>query len=83
MVDPVVVRLFSVLRERAGAERVHLDAADVRSAADVTEAVFARYPQLDPFRRYVRVAVNQVYADPRTRVEPGDEVALITPVSGG
>jgi len=31
----------------------------------------------------VRVAVNQVYADPSQPVGPDDEVALFPPVTGG
>ena len=31
----------------------------------------------------VRVAVNQVYAEPDHPVGPGDEVALFPPVTGG
>ncbi|HEY5366607.1 MAG TPA: MoaD/ThiS family protein, partial [Casimicrobiaceae bacterium] len=33
--------------------------------------------------RAVRVAVNQVMADPSTVVHAGDEVALFPPVTGG
>jgi len=31
----------------------------------------------------IRFAVNQAYADPDTLLQPGDEVAIIPPVSGG
>jgi molybdopterin synthase sulfur carrier subunit len=31
----------------------------------------------------VRCAVNQEFADPATRIGPGDEVAFFPPVTGG
>jgi molybdopterin converting factor subunit 1 len=34
-------------------------------------------------RRTVRCAVNQEFADPATRIGPGDEVAFFPPVTGG
>ena len=34
-------------------------------------------------RRAVRCAVNQEFAEPATRIGPGDEVAFFPPVTGG
>ncbi len=35
------------------------------------------------FRPYIRIAVNEVYADAGFKLHDGDEVAIIPPVSGG
>jgi molybdopterin synthase catalytic subunit len=70
------VRLFAGLRERAGAERVEVDVPEDATAADVLRA-------LDLPPRACVVAVNREYAGPNQRVRPGDEVALVPPVSGG
>lgn len=84
MTDPVItIRLFSVLRDRAGTDLVELDAAGIRTIGDAAEALFRRFPSIAPFRQVVRLARNQVYADETDPVDPGDEIALITPVSGG
>ncbi len=74
----VHVRLFAGLRERAGAAEVELE---LPSGASVGDAI----AQLAGITEGVRVvmAVNQEYADPTSTLHPGDELALIPPVSGG
>jgi molybdopterin synthase sulfur carrier subunit len=42
----------------------------------------ARYPRLAETRR-LRLAINQEHAAPATPVQPGDEVAVFEPVTGG
>jgi molybdopterin synthase catalytic subunit len=74
----VRVLLFAALRERAGADEVELELPD---GADVGAAL----SQLAGFTDGVPVvmAVNHEYADADTLLSPGDELALIPPVSGG
>lgn len=79
----VTVRLFAVLRDRAGASEVTVELDDDPSVSDVTRCVETLYPELGPLLQKTAVAVNQAYASPRTPVRHGDEVALIPPVSGG
>ncbi len=74
----VTVRLFAGLRERAGADQVALelpDGARVGDALQHMDALVAGVP--------VVMAVNQEYAEPEQALAPGDELALIPPVSGG
>jgi molybdopterin converting factor subunit 1 len=74
----VTVRLFAVLRERAGADELELELADgarVGDALDRVETLTEGVP--------VVMAVNQDYAEPTDLLHPGDELALIPPVSGG
>jgi molybdopterin converting factor subunit 1 len=74
----VRVRLFAQLRERAGADEVELELPDGALVSDAIERLRA---VTDGLR--VVMAVNQEYADPDASLEPGDELALIPPVSGG
>jgi molybdopterin synthase catalytic subunit len=74
----VRVRLFAMLRERAGAGEVTLelpDGASVAQALDALRWLTGGIPVL--------MAVNREYADPTLTLAPGDELALIPPVSGG
>lgn len=80
----VSVRLFAILRERAGRERVELELAD---GATVDDAV-AALGQLAGLGGLLAVlpvamAVNREYASGATELHAGDELALIPPVSGG
>ncbi len=78
------VRLFAMLRESAGSDSVEIELPDRSTAADALRAL-ARQPGLaEPLARLpLRLAVNRAYADADTALRPGDELALIPPVSGG
>ena len=79
----VRLRLFAMLRERAGADTVEVELADGATAGDALEALRGS-PGLEILDRLpVRVAVNREYADLATPLAPEDELALIPPVSGG
>jgi molybdopterin synthase catalytic subunit len=74
----VTVRLFAGLRERAGCDEVALELPDGARVADALA-------QMGDLIRDVPVvmAVNREYADDGHSLSPGDELALIPPVSGG
>jgi molybdopterin synthase catalytic subunit/molybdopterin converting factor small subunit len=80
----VSVRLFSLLRERAGCERVELQLDDGATVADALAAL-ARLPSLSEVleRLPVQLAVNRDYATAATPLAEEDELALIPPLSGG
>ena len=77
------VRLFALYRERAGASIVSVDVPDASTVGELTVAVRADYPRLAPPEVRIVVAVNAEYADDEQVLQPGDEVCLIPPVSGG
>jgi MoaE-MoaD fusion protein len=72
----VSVRLFAGLRERAGSAHVDVELPDGATVADLLSAM-----ELAP--RSCVAAINREYADAGARIAPGDEVALVPPVSGG
>lgn len=79
----VRVLLFSVLRERLGTPELELT-LDARSNTDaLLTSIADRHPDVQAFLPVLRVAVNQEYVGGAVDLKDGDEVALITPVSGG
>ena len=72
----ISVRLFAGLRERAGAAHVDVELPDGATVADLLAA-------MDLAPRSCVAAINREYADAGSRIGPGDEVALVPPVSGG
>lgn len=77
------MRLFAVLRERAGRDRIVLTDVPVGSTvAELKALVAAEHPELGPLESVAGV-VGTSYARPETVVNEGDEVALLPPVSGG
>lgn len=77
------VLFFAALGEAVGTEEADVDLTEEVSVERLVEMVEAEYPNLARFDRTYRVAVNQVFATAEQPVRPGDEVALIPPVSGG
>ena len=74
----VAVRLFAGLRERAGQRELELALDDGARVADVWGAL-----DLGDEPPGLLFAVNRSYADRDQVLAPGDEVAVIPPVSGG
>jgi molybdopterin synthase catalytic subunit len=79
----ITVRLFAGLRERAGADEIHLaDLPEPLDVAGLKRELGARRPELGPLG-FVRGVVGTEYVPDRTALADGDEVALLPPVSGG
>ena len=77
------VRLFAMLRESAGTDRLEIELEEGATAEDALGRL-RQAPGLDLLERMpVRLAVNLEYAEPGTKLHSGDELALIPPVSGG
>src|SRR3954452_8518473 len=74
----VTVRLFAILRQRAGSDRLELELPEGGRVAEDGTAV-------DPVAGGLRLvmAVNREYAAADDPLAAGDELALIPPVSGG
>lgn len=81
--DParVVLRLFAGAREAAGTARADVEGATV---GEVLEAARRRFgPAFEAVLASSRVWVNGSPAGDDDPVSPGDEVAVLPPVSGG
>ena len=74
--------LFAGLAEAVGRREIELSGEpDPRTVAELSSRLREALPALAG--RPWRVAVNRRYASADDTVSPGDEVALIPPVSGG
>jgi MoaD family protein len=80
----VHVRLFAMLRERAGRESVEVELDEGATVDDALNALGREHGLDDLIARMpVTMAVNRDYADVDRALKEGDELALIPPVSGG
>lgn len=80
----VSVRLFAILRERAGTDSIEVELGDGATVADALDELAGSSGLAELLARMpVQMAVNRVYASPETPLGPGDELALIPPISGG
>ena len=79
----VTLRLFARLREISGTSELRMEVPEGIDARGVWNDLAHRYPALAPYGTSVSCAVNEEYARLTTRLNDGDEVAFLPPVSGG
>ncbi len=79
----IKIRLFASFREAVGGGTLMWDAPAGATVAEVVAALFKAYPGLGPALDTALLAVNQEYVGRDLRLNDGDELALIPPVSGG
>lgn len=79
----VTVKLFAILRDKAGIAELRLPLSAGALVNDAMEMVLRRHPELTPFAKRVAFAVNLTRVDGQTVLNDGDELALLPPVSGG
>lgn len=79
------VRLFAVLRERAGRDSLEIELTEGATVAEALQALAAASEALGEALEAMPVvmAVNRTYAGQEQTLAAGDELALIPPVSGG
>ncbi len=79
----LTVRLFAVLKERAGrGELVLAGLPDDLDLRGLKREIARRHPELGDLSS-VAAAVGTRYAADDTRLRTGDAIALLPPVSGG
>jgi molybdopterin converting factor subunit 1 len=82
-VGGVKVLLFGAAADRAGTRQTELSVSEGTTLGDMWPALVNRHPSLAPMRDTLAFAVNGEYARAENKVSPGDEVAVLPPVSGG
>lgn len=80
--ESIKIRLFGAAADRAGTRET-----EVESRATTIDGLWPliteAHPNLEPMRDTLAFAVNEEYARGEDVVSPGDEVAVLPPVSGG
>jgi sulfur-carrier protein len=79
----VTVHLFAAARDLVGSPTVSIDLPAGATVASLRHELATRYPALASLLSRSAVAVNQEYAEDSVTLSPGDELAVIPPVSGG
>jgi molybdopterin converting factor subunit 1 len=79
----VTVLLFARLRELAGASELRRELPEGAVARTAWESLVREHAALAEFEPVISCAVNEEYARLTTRLNHGDEVAFLPPVSGG
>ena len=79
----IKVLLFGAAADRAGTRETELQVEDSLILAELWPLITERHPDLAPMRDTLAFAINGEYARKDASVSPGDEIAVLPPVSGG
>lgn len=79
----VLVKLFAAYQEVVGSSELTLEFPSGSTAKQVGEYFWTQYPALDSLKSVTHFGINLNFVPADTRLQAGDEVVLIPPVSGG
>jgi molybdopterin synthase catalytic subunit/molybdopterin converting factor small subunit len=79
----VRVLYFGMLRDAIGRQIDNINLAEGATLSDLIAECRRVAPPVEDFQKILAFSVNQEYAQLSTRLNDGDEVALLPPVSGG
>ncbi len=79
----ITIVTFAQLADQLGWKRIELEMPDNITVAQAIDELTHREPAMATTRDRLATAVNLAYVAPDHYLEPGDELALIPPVSGG
>jgi len=82
-VNGVKVLLFGAAADRAGTRQIDVPIGEETTLGELWPVLEDRHPGLVPMGDTLAFAVNGEYARMEDLVTPGDEVAVLPPVSGG
>jgi molybdopterin converting factor subunit 1 len=80
--EDIRVLLFGAAADLAGTRETDIPARNA-TLDELWVELAGRYPDLTPMHGNLAFAVNGEYARGEDPVKPGDEVAVLPPVSGG
>jgi molybdopterin synthase sulfur carrier subunit len=78
----IKIHTFGIAKDICGGAMLHLEIPENADVGQVKQILTAQYPRLGQLASFL-LAVNDEYADTDTLLVPGDEIAVIPPVSGG
>jgi molybdopterin converting factor subunit 1 len=79
----IKIRFFAHTREIAGTEMLEMKFKEGTTGEDLLKILGDKYPKFRELSEYVALAVNEEYVNRDRKLEEGDTISLIPPVSGG
>lgn len=79
----ITVLYFAQVAEITQSRQEQWELSHTISVTHWLDQLVARYPALAPMQARLKVAVNQYHVNHEAMINPGDEVAVFEPVTGG
>jgi molybdopterin converting factor subunit 1 len=83
MLIDVKIKFFGPLRDIVQREELSLDVPSPCTGEQAFQALVIKFPEMQKWKRSVRLAVNMEYTSFDRELKEGDEICFIPPVSGG
>jgi MoaD family protein len=82
MTKKITIKLFGICQEIANRNEIEIRDSSINNSDDLLQELKNQFPDFNKISS-LSLAVNHVYAQEEVEIKPGDEIALIPPVSGG
>ncbi len=79
----VNIKLFAAIKEIVGKGEIELSLQENTDIASVLNLLEEQFPPLSKWKGFLRFAVNNEYVSENFILKAEDEIAVISPVSGG
>lgn len=79
----ITVKLYASFREIVGSKEEDIEVPEGTTVQSLLEEYIKRFPQMGRFRDHIILSVNKEYGRPARKLNSGDEVSFLPPVSGG
>ena len=79
----IEVKLFAAARQAIDQDILELELAEGSTVKDLKTELGRQFPDLESMLTHLLVAIDTEYAGDTQVLQPGQDVALIPPVSGG
>ncbi len=79
----VKIKFFGAAADLAGTRETEMQVQDGATLGELWTDMADQHPEIVPMKDSLAYAINNEYARWTDTVEPGDEIAILPPVSGG
>ncbi len=79
----VTIKLFAIYQEVYGIPELIRQFPPETTVSDVLSLIIEEHPQLKKWQKITRFSINYKFVEGDTKLQDGDELVFIPPVSGG
>ena len=79
----ITLKLFAVYQDAFGCPEMMMTLPEGTTVMGLCDRIYTQYPDLKRWKDLTRFGINLQFVEADTRLNDGDEVVLIPPVSGG
>ncbi|MGD1951559.1 MAG: MoaD/ThiS family protein [Leptolyngbyaceae cyanobacterium] len=79
----ITLKLFAVYQDALGCPEMTMELPDKITVGELCDRICTQHPDLKQWQGLTRFGVNLQFVAADTPLKDGDEVVLISPVSGG